>query len=192
MAVYKQAVDFLPQPTKEEIESQYKVSRIGVYSALLPLGAAFIWVIALVIGAYFKGETRKAEATIKQREDTITTYNDVRLKQTELVLKIDALKDIVLKDFYPQRFFNEVAKTIRSTGDAQAEVYAYSRKEDGTFSIQGKAHSYLDLAKIMVVFNSSEDFTNVVIDSISYDRESDNVNFKVSFLYSVESEEESE
>jgi len=188
MALYKQSIDFLPKPTKEEVEDKYKVSKAGVYAALLPLLAALIWLIAMVISTYFKSEVSKKEETIRERESTIASYNQVRLHQTELVLKIEELKEIVIKDFYPQKFFNEVSRTIRSTGDAQAEVYAYGREQDGTFSIKGMANSYLDLAKIMVAFNLREEFNNVLIDSIYYDREKDNVNFQISFLYSEEEE----
>lgn len=184
MALYKKSIDFLPKLTEEEVEEQYKISKTGVYAALLPLLASAIWVVSMLISSYFKGEIRQAEAVISEKENIIASYNDVRRKQTELVLKVDALEDIVQKDFYPQKFFEEVSATISKTGDAQAEVYAYGREDDGTFSIQGKANSYLDLAKIMVVFNAHEDFSSVMVDSIHYDRETDIVNFQISFRYS--------
>lgn len=184
MPLYKQSIDFLPKLTQEEEEEQYKISKTGIYAAMLPLLVAFIWLIAMVTSSVFKGEVGKAENTIAQKETEIAKYDDVRSKQTALVLKVQALSELVAKDFYPQEFFDKVAETINSTGDAQAEVYAYGREEDGTFNIQGKANSYLDLAKIMVVFNLGEDFSSVVIDSIHYDRDKDNVNFEISFLYS--------
>lgn len=62
-------------------------------------------------------------------------------------------------------------------------------KEDGVFTIQGKADSYRDLARIMVAFDQKEGFENVKIESIYYDREGNFVNFKISFFYAEETEE---
>ena len=183
MAIYKQSIDLLPRLSEEEIVEKAKLSRTGLYAAVLPLLASLIWVIATSISGYYRNEVRKLDDTITQKESEITSYESIRQKQTELVLKVEALEDLVTKDFCPQKFFNDVSQTIRSTGDAQAEIYAYTRDDDGTFGIQGKANSYLDLAKIMVVFNNKDEFENVGIESIRYDKEVDNVNFEISFEY---------
>ncbi len=183
MAIYKQSVDFLPQLSKKEKEEKYKVSKAGIYASLLPLMASIIWVIAVFINSFYEGEVRGVEETIVQKQNEIKSYDEIRNKHAELVLKIDILKDLIQKNFYPQQFFNYVSSTIRSTGDAHAEIYAYGREEDGTFNIKGKATSYLDLAKIMVVFNQEEEFSNVEIESIRYDDEEDNVNFEINFIY---------
>lgn len=183
MAIYKQSVDFLPKLTREEEEEKFKVSKASLYAAVLPLFASIIWVIAVFINSFYKNEVKGVDAIILQKEREIASFDDVRSKHTELVLKVDILKDLVQKNFYPQRFFDYVSKTIKSTGDAHAEIYAYDREDDGTFNIQGKANSYLDLAKIMVVFNAQEEFSNVEIKSIRYDKEVDNVNFEINFVY---------
>lgn len=183
MAIYKQSVDFLPKLTHEEEEEKFKVSKASLYAAVLPLFVSIIWVIAVFINSFYKNEVIDTDAIILQKEREISSFDDVRSKHTELVLKVDVLKDLVQKNFYPQRFFDYISRTISSTGDAQAEIYAYGREDDGTFNIQGKANSYLDLAKIMVVFNAKEEFSNVEIKSIRYDKEVDNVNFEINFIY---------
>ncbi|MFC1780093.1 hypothetical protein ACFLY9_00140 [Patescibacteria group bacterium] len=186
MAIYKQSIDFTPRLSKGEVKEKYKVSKAGVYSAILPLLTSIIWVIAMLINSYYKNEVRSIESTILSKNSEIESYSSVRSEYTELVLKVDALSDLVVKDFYPQRFFNNVTSTIRSTNDAQAEIYSYGRDDDGTFNISGRANSYLDLAKIMVAFNSKEEFSGVEVKSIRYDRELDNVNFEINFIYAEE------
>jgi hypothetical protein len=186
MAIYKQSIDFIPRLSKDEVKEKYKVSKAGVYSAVLPLLTSIIWVIAMLINSYYKNEVASIDNTIASKNSEIGGYSDVRGEYTELVLKVDALSDLVVKDFYPQQFFNNVSTTIRSTNDAQAEIYSYGRDDDGTFNISGKANSYLDLAKIMVAFNSREEFSGVDIKSIRYDREMDNVNFEINFTYAEE------
>lgn len=188
MALYKNSVDFLPQLSKEEIEEEYKVSRAAVYAAVLPLLASFIWVISALINATYKNDLKEVEGKILGAEQEIETYQDVRELQTELVLKIDLLTDTVNKDFHPQIFFDNVDSTIKSTGDAEARVYAYKRRKEGNFIVSGKADSYLDLAKIMVAFNKKDSFTSVDIQSISYDKEKDDVNFEIDFSYFNEEE----
>lgn len=188
MATFKQSVDFLPKLTKEEKKEQFNVSKAGLYASILPLLASLIWIIAVFGGVYFKEEVAKVDAMVVEKEREISTYSSARNKHTELVLKVDALKDLIQKDFYPQKFFTDVSQTIKSTGDAQAEIYAYGREAGSEFIIKGKANSYLDLAKIMVVFTQKEEFDNVVIESIRYNQETDNVNFEVSFNYAEEQE----
>jgi hypothetical protein len=183
MATYKQSINFLPTITKEQEKEEIKFSKTAIYAALLPFLASIIWVIAMLMNLYYKGEVGKVDTEITTKNKQIATYNDIRMKQTELVLKVDALKDLVTKNFYPQEFFDNINRTIKATGDAQAEVYSYGRTEDGTFNIKGRAHSYLDLAKIMVVFSAQKGFGNVEIKSISYSRESNNVNFEITFNY---------
>jgi hypothetical protein len=184
MAIYKQVIDFLPRPSKEEEIEHYNVSKASLYAAVLPLLVSVIWVFASLVSLYFKDEVLSYDKTIQEKENLIASYNEVTNKHTELTLKVDALKDLIQKDFYPQKFFEDITTTIKSTGDAQAEVYAYGRRETGEFSISGKADSYIDLAKIMVVFTQKKEFQNVVIDSIRYDEATDNVNFEISFKYS--------
>lgn len=184
MAVYKQSIDFSPKPTVEDSEEKYKVSKAGVYSAILPFFASLIWVVALLIGVYYKDKVKELDTVIAQKEQEIATYNPTREKHTELVLKVEALKDVVTKDFDPQRFFDTVESTIKKTGGAYAGVYAYERDESGKFVISGRAQSYLDLAKIMVAFNKHKGFNDVGIRSIYYDKKVNNVNFEVSFYYS--------
>lgn len=190
MATFKKSVDFMPRLTKEEKEEKFKLSRAAIYAAVLPLLASFIWVIAMFINSYYAGQVKNTEATIQQRKDEIASYDNIRKKHTELVLKIENLQELVIRDFFPQKFFDVVSDTIRSTGDAQASIYAYGREESGTFNIKGKANSYLDLAKIMVVFNSKKEFYSVEIRSIHYDEEKDEVNFEIIFEYIEESPEE--
>lgn len=185
MAFYKQSVDFLPKLSAEELEETKKVSRASIYAAILPLLASIIWVIAVFINSQYKNEVIALDRSIAEKEQQISTYDDIRLTQTELVLKVEALSDVIGKNFSPKQFFNDISKTIRETGDAQTEIFAYSRTDDGTFSIEGSANSYLDLAKIMVVFRGKDQFDEVEIDSIQYDKKSDNVNFEVSFIYAV-------
>jgi Tfp pilus assembly protein PilN len=184
MAIYKQSIDFLPKLSVREIKEAEKVSKASIYAAVLPLLASLIWVIAMFINSQYKADVADLDATIAQKEAEIATYNELRQTHTELVLKVDALTDVVSKDFYPQKFFDDITKTIKATNDAKAEIYAYAREEDGTFTIQGKANSYLDLAKIMVVFRAKAEFEQVEIDSIYYDRLTDSVNFEISFIYS--------
>ncbi|MDD3647601.1 MAG: hypothetical protein PHS44_03840 [Candidatus Dojkabacteria bacterium] len=183
MAIYKQTVDFLPKESEEESREKYNLSKTALYAAILPLLASFIWVIAMLISVYYKREVSGYDQIIADKNAQIATYDSVRQKQTELVLKVDALAEVVTKDFNPQEFFDIVDKTIKETGDAKAGIYAYQREEDGLFVIQGKANSYLDLAKIMVVFNRKESFSQVQIKSIYYDKETDTVNFQVGFYY---------
>ncbi|MBU0976777.1 MAG: hypothetical protein ABIE03_03205 [Patescibacteria group bacterium] len=183
MAIYKQSVDFLPKQTEEEVSEKYNLSKTALYAAVLPLLASFIWVIAMLISVYYKREVSSYNQIVADKNNEIATYDSVRRKQTELVLKVDALTDVVTRDFDPQEFFDIVDKTIKETGDAKAGIYAYQREEDGVFVVQGKANSYLDLAKIMVVFNRKEVFDQVQIKSIYYDKETDTVNFQVGFYY---------
>jgi len=191
MSAYSQSVDFLPKLSKKQKEEQYNVSKAGLYASILPLLASLIWVLAVFGGSYYKEEVQKKDATIIEKEREISSYSSIRNKHSELVLKVDALKDIIEKDFYPQKFFNDVSQTIKSTGDAHADIYAYGREEGSEFIIKGKANSYLDLAKIMVVFTQKETFDNVVIESIRYNEKTDNVNFEVSFTYADVEEQES-
>lgn len=188
MALYKQSIDLLPKQTEEEIKEEFKLSKAGIYAAILPMFASLIWVIAVLINAQYKNISREVDSEITEKEVEISTYDDIRKKQTELILKVNELKELTVKDFYPQKYFNYVSSTISSTGDAEAEIYSYGREESGKFVIEGKANSYLDLAKIMVVFVGKEEFSNVIIESIHYNSEYDNVNFKISFFYSEESE----
>lgn len=189
MALYKQSIDFLPKLSEEEKREATKVSRAGVYAAILPLLASIIWVLAMFIGGMYRQDVAELDATISQKNLEIGTYNDTRQVQTELILKVDALSEFVEKNFSPRRFFNEVTKTINSAGDAEAEIYAYNRDEDGVFSIEGRANSYLDLAKIVVVFRNTVEFDEVLIDEIYYNDEADYVNFKISFVYAESTEE---
>jgi hypothetical protein len=190
MPAFKRSVNFLPQVTEEEIEEKYNLTKTGLYAAVLPLLASFIWVIATLISGFYKAELKQREDTIEEKKLEIETYKPLRKKQSELIIKIEALSELVQKDFYPQKFFDDVTNTLQSTGDAQAEIYAYSRNDDGTFGIQGKANSYLDLSKIMVVFNNKDEFDEVVIKSIRYDKDFDNVNFEISFIYNENNNEE--
>jgi hypothetical protein len=189
MTVYKRSIDFLPQLSKGEKEERFKVSKAGLYAAVLPLLASLIWVISMFINSYYKSELDDVNSVIAQKEGEIENYSSLVESYSELVLKVEALSDVVDKDFYPQKFFDDVARTISSTNDAQAEIYAYGRDEEGVFTISGKANSYLDLAKIMVVFDSKEEFLDVGIKSIRYDEENSNVNFEISFIYAEETEE---
>lgn len=189
MAIYKQSIDFLPKLSVEEVKEAEKVSKASVYAAILPLLASLIWVIAVFINSQYKTEVARLDQTIGKKEAEIQIYKSVREQQTELVLKVDAITEVIAKDFYPQKFFEDITKTIKSTNDAQAEIYAYGREVDGTFSIEGKADSYLDLAKIIVVFRAKQEFSNVEINAIYYDREVNDVNFKITFIYSELSEE---
>ncbi|MBN2015752.1 hypothetical protein JW766_02875 [Candidatus Dojkabacteria bacterium] len=184
MPVYKHTIDFLPKPSTEEVEERFKVSKAGVYAAILPLLAALIWLAAVFINFYYRNEVKQVEAEILAKRVEVDSYLETRRKQTELVLKVDSLTDLVQKDFFPQKFFDDVSDTIKSTGDAQATIYAYGREEDGMFSIEGRANSYLDLAKIMVVFTGKREFENVIIKSIHYNPERNNVNFEIKFYYS--------
>jgi len=183
MALYKRTIDFLPVASDEELQEKQKVSKTGIYAAFLPVLAAFMWIIAILVGSNYVRELRSLDDTIVSKDAEISSYDSVRQKQTELILKVESLTEVVEKDFYPQKFFDDVENTIKTTGDAQAAVYSYVREGDGTFHIQGKANSYLDLAKIMVVFHLQKEFRDVQIESIHYDRVLDDVNFEVKFLY---------
>ncbi len=184
MITYKKTVDFLPKLSRQEEEEKYKVSKAGLYAAVLPLLASVIWIIAVLINFYYKGEIDNLEKTIRARNTEIQSYNNIRKKHSELVLKVESLKDIVHKDFYPQKFFDTIKETIQSAGGAQAEIYSYSRDEEGKFTIRGKANSYIDLAKIMVAFNTKKEFEGVDIRSIYYNKNENNVNFEIEFFYS--------
>jgi hypothetical protein len=192
VALYKQSVDFLPKPSEEQLAQESQISKTGLYAAVLPLIAAVIWVIAMLGNLYYKNELSKRDDTIVSKQSQIAQFNDVRLKQTELVLKVDALKESIEKDFYPQKFFDDINANIKATGDAQATVYAYNRSTNGEFSIQGRANSYLDLAKIIVVFQKQAAFTSVDITSISFDRARNTVNFEISFNYTKETTDQTE
>lgn len=139
MSIYKQSIDFLPKPSIEEVEEKYKVSKAALYAAVLPLLASLIWVIAMLINVYYKGEVKALDNTIADREAEIETFDLIRTKQSELVLKVEALKDIVIRDFYPQKFFDEVENTIKTTGGAQAGIYAYGRKRGWSLYHPGKS-----------------------------------------------------
>jgi len=186
MAIYKRSVDFLPKASKEELEEQYKLSKTSIYAAILPLIASVIWVIAALINMNYKDRLTEAKGVVLGLEQEIESYNTTRKIQTEIVTKVEYIKETVYKDFYPQDFFDNVNNTIKSSGDAISDIYAYKRSEDGSFNIQGKARSFLDLAKIMVVFDQQENFDSVEVKSIYYDKEEDIVNFEINFTYQEE------
>ncbi len=189
MAQIKRSIDFLPKPTKEQIREEVDKSKNGLYASLLPLAAAVVWVLTMLVNNYMKGKVLAVDQEIVNRKAEIETYQSLRSKQSELVLKVDALREFVTKDFYPQKFFDDVSQIIKQAQDI--EVYAYERDSDGTFKIQGRAASYIELAKVMWIFNSRETFTNVLIDSIRYDEDRDRINFEISFMYiDVETEEQ--
>ena len=183
MALSKQTIDFLPKPTEEQLKEQFNLSKTTVYAAILPLLAAIIWVVASLIHISYKNQLKSVNTDISNIQAEIDSFSETRLVQSELVYKVNYLTDIIQMDFRPQEFFDNVKNTIKSTGDAQAEIYSYAREDDGKFVIQGKANSYLDLAKIIVVFKKDESFSDVRIKSIYFDLENDNVNFEITFYY---------
>jgi len=183
MAVYKKSVNLLPKLSEEDLIEKEKISQTALYAAILPLFAALVWVVALLVTGFYKNQEKNVDEIVSDRQEVIGSYDGLREKQTALVMKVEALTELVGKDFFPQKFFDLTLETINSTGDAQAELYAYTRADDGLFGLQGKANSYLDLAKIMVAFNSKPGFSEVNISSIHYDKEKDDVNFEIIFYY---------
>ncbi len=71
MITYKKTVDFLPKLSRQEEEEKYKVSKAGLYAAVLPLLASVIWIIAVLINFYYKGEIDNLEKTIRARISNI-------------------------------------------------------------------------------------------------------------------------
>lgn len=181
--MYKQSINFLPKKSEEENIEEFKLSNATIYSAILPLLASVIWVIAMLINVLYKADLDNLKAETEKREKRKESLSFVIEKNNELAQKVNALKEIVRKDFFPEAFFSIVKSTIRSTGDAEADVLAYKRSSDGKFTIRGKAKSYIDLAKIINAFYYSKSFSSVEIKSIFFDKEAQNVNFEISFFY---------
>lgn len=182
--IYKRSISFLPTPTEEELEKEEKRGMTGVYAAFLPLIAAIFWIIVVFLNdGVYADQVNILDGKIVEKENEIASYDYLERKHTELVLKTDALKDLIVKDFEPEEFFLDVKTSISATKGAQAEIYSYERDEEGRFTIQGKARSYLDLAKIVEVFNSEPKYVGVRVESIHYNEEEDNVNFELSFFY---------
>ena len=183
MATYKQGIDFLPKQSKAEVEEESRLSRTSIYAAVLPLLAAVIWVISGLINLSYKSELKTVKGKILGAEKTIETYNPLRELQTEVYKKVELLSTIIGRDFYPQELFNKVDDTIEETTGASSSIYGYKRDSEGMFTVSGRAQSYMDLAKIMVVFRQQEEFNGVRIKSIFYNIDEDYVNFEINFFY---------
>lgn len=182
--IYKRTISFLPTPTEEELQVEEKRGVTGVYAAFLPLLAAIFWIIVVFVNEGVYGDRLALlDADIKDKKAEITSYKYLEEKHTELVLKVEALKDLIIRDFEPEHFFRDIEKSLAATQGANSEIYSYSRDESGAFTIEGRAGSFLDLAKIVEVFNSETKYSSVQVKGIYYNEEEDNVNFELNFLY---------
>lgn len=182
-SIYRRSVNLIPKASVEEIKEKEHQSTAGLYAALLPMFGALIWLLLIFINNSYQNEINKLDTEISSLNTKIATYDPYVARHTELVRKTDALYELVRRDFEPGKFFFDVNDNLSSTKDAKAEIYSYERSEDGKFTIKGIASSYVDLAKIMVVFSNNTKFVNVLIKKISFDEVADVVNFEITFEY---------
>lgn len=183
MAVYRRSINLIPQKSEEEIKKEESRSTLGVYTALLPMFAALTWLILVYVNSVHQSEIDSLDQDITDRQQTIDSYATVRQEHTELVKKVEVITNVVQKDFEPNQFFRDLEDSIESTQDAQSGITSYERDGSGMFTINAKAGSYLDLAKIIVVFENHTVFANAVVDKISLDETDNTVNFELTFEY---------
>ena len=175
--------NLLTPKSEEEIKKEETRDSSSVYTAILPLIGAVIWVAivlanSLLVQSYIT--TWKQKIVTQNLE--IGTFTDDREQNGELYLKTQALSEVITKNIDPEEFFEVVEGTLFSISP-DINIRSYGRQEGGQFDINASTDSFIDVAKVMNAFTSDDAYANVTLNSATRDSATGDVNFSLNLEF---------
>ncbi len=175
--------NLLTPKSEEEIKKEEQRDTSSLYSAVLPIVGAIIWVLIslanlLILTNYIASWKLKIES----QNDDVTSYEDSKKTNGELFLKTRALSGVIEKNIDPAEFFELVEGTLFSVSN-NIQINAYGREDSGIFNVDATTTNFEDVAKVVYAFTSDAAFKNVKLNNVINDVENDEIDFKLSFEF---------
>lgn len=179
--------NLLPQKSKALVHKEEKRDNYSIAVAILPLTAVIIWLTLVLVNVFILGDTKRSlEKRIASYENYIQNdLSPILIAHGEMVLKTNALANVIEKDIKPEQLFSLIDK-IYSKQDPTVKVDGYYRNTNGSFSVSISTISYLRLAEITDKFMLEEGITDVKLEDASLDKKTNFINGRITFNFIYE------
>ncbi|MBD3363086.1 hypothetical protein GF362_05180 [Candidatus Dojkabacteria bacterium] len=169
---------------KEVFEQRQKtktaVENTSMFAAVLPFVAVLGWIIFMFLNYSVERSIKNIRNEISQVEREMLEYQSDKDKKALLILKTRVLKDIVIRDVNPEKFFNIVQRVIKDS-NLDIHITTYGREKTGKFFIKAIADSPSSVASINRIFRNNEEILDVELSYLQNEENSGAIEFQITF-----------
>lgn len=178
------AFNLIPEKPKELIKKEEERDTSAVYTAILPLFAVVLWlVVVLFNGLVINRVKTNWQSAVNQKQSQIeTTYKPVLVEHGELVIKTQALSEVIIKDIRPEKVF-ELTEILFPLPEPGVSIIGYGRDKDGSFNVNLTTDDYGLLAKIVRRFNNYDGITGTNLKSANLNTADQQVEAVINFFF---------
>lgn len=178
----QETINLIPQEERIQ-QTKTKVVKVSTWLSLAML------LIVVGVSGYFYYKAHNLKQDVKRKKESVASLrtdinklSDIEINARNLFKKSNTLSSIFESRLYYSKFLSELEASLPST----ITVGSFSLGKDKKLSISGEAEDYNSVQDLSNMLLSRDVFTEVQLNSVSLEGQSNKVDFFIQVTYDEE------